>query len=676
MENFRQALQDCNLFDLGFSGYFFTFSNRRMGEAEVKVRLDRVVATVDWRSLFPQAVVSHHHLNASDHQLLVLDTEKRMVMRRKKLFRFETMWFDHPDFPQIMDEFWEGIGQRAMKWSSKLSCCKDKLTKWNKVSFGNVQRRIKQLHEELEAVKNSVRSGEILAKEKSITEELDHWLAREESLWLQRSRVLWMKNGDRNTKFFHDKASHRRKKNWMDKIKDAQGVIHVEAEGILRVVTFYFNNIFQPTVNDEAGNFAEKLRNIKPCIIDEMNAWLLRDITELEVRDAVFALGSLKAPGIDGFPAIFYQKYWQRLKNSVVQEVRKFWFEGVLDRELNRTLIVLIPKKTDATKMEECRPISLCTVAMKIITKILATRLQPLLDKVISPFQSAFVKGRLITDNFVVAHEVAHFLKRCKNSKECFASVKIDMSKAYDRVEWVCLANVLTKLGFTDKWVDRVMMCVTTVSYQVKVNDSLSSRIFPGRGLRQFFPGRGLIQFIEQNPLSPYLFLFCTELLTAELSYGVERKLLSDDSIFYLKANVAEASNLKSIFIQYETVSGQKINFEKSEISFISNTPTSIREAVVEVLGVQQVSNHSRYLGFPLIVGQRKTEVCRGIVEKIWKKVRDWKCNLLSAAGREVLIKAVAQAIPLYMMSVCHAYEDWVENGPASSVVDVQTVSC
>ncbi|KAL9658994.1 hypothetical protein QQ045_028253 [Rhodiola kirilowii] len=388
-----------------------------------------------------------------------------------------------------------------------------------------------------------------------------------------------------------------------------------------------------------------------------MNYSLLKDISDEEIKTAVFSIGALKAPGIDGFPAIFYQKHWEIIKSSVIKEVRDFWASGVLDKEINRTLIVLIPKKKDAVRVEDWRPISLCTVAIKIITKIIVNRLQPLLNEIISPVQSAFVRGRIISDNFIVAHEIANYMKTCRDDRNFFASVKVDMSKAYDRVEWLFLERLLYKMGFATIWIDRVMRCVRSLSYQIKVNNNISRVFRPSRGLRQ------------GDPLSPYLFLLCTEFLNAKMAEGVSRKFFSgitvcikaptishlffaDDSIFFLKANPSEAYNLKSLLHQYEFASGQRINFEKSEVCFSKNTAADIRVSVCEALRVPQVECHSRYLGMPLLVGQKKTDIFRGIVEKIWRKVKDWKCKLLSAGGREILIKAVLQAIPTYMMSV------------------------
>ncbi|KAL9676355.1 hypothetical protein QQ045_004569 [Rhodiola kirilowii] len=269
---------------------------------------------------------------------------------------------------------------------------------------------------------------------------------------------------------------------------------------------------------------------------------------------------------------------------------------------------------------------------IKIITKLIVQRLQPILSQVISCYQSAFVRGRIITDNLVVAHEIAHFLKSRRDDHNFFASFKVDMSKAYDRVEWPFLENLLKRMGFAPEWINRVMTCVRSVSYQIKANGGVSKVIMPSRGLRQ------------GDPLSPYLFLFCTEWLSAKIMEAVSRKNIT--------AERGEAENLQHILRLYETVSGQKINYEKLEICFSKNTPVEVRLSICDILRVPQVGCHSKYLSLPLLAGQKKSELFRGIVDKVWRKVKDWKCRLLSAGGREVLVKAVIQAIPTYMMSV------------------------
>lgn len=153
-----------------------------------------------------------------------------------------------------------------------------------------------------------------------------------------------------------------------------------------------------------------------------------------EVHNALFQMQPDKAPGVDGFSTIFFQKLWNIVKTDVCEEVLGFLNQGSFDPLMNMTEIILLPKK-EANRVTDYRPISLCNVSMKIVTKILANRLSESLPMVISQFQSAFIKGRLISDNTILAHEANHYLKRRKNCKAGFLSIKIDMSKAYDRVE-------------------------------------------------------------------------------------------------------------------------------------------------------------------------------------------------------------------------------------------------
>jgi hypothetical protein len=208
---------------------------------------------------------------------------------------------------------------------------------------------------------------------------------------------------------------------------------------------------------------------IQGKVTDDMNAELCRPYSDEEIRTALFQMGPTKSLGPDGFPALFYQTHWEFFKVEICAAVRGFLNGEDLPGGLCDSIVVLIPKTKHPTHLKNFRPISLCNVLYKIASKVLANHLKIILPLIISEHQSAFVPRRLITDTALIAYECLHTIKK-QQAKRPYFALKIDMMKAYDRVEWSYLEGCLSKLGFAASWIGTVMRCVTEVRYAVKVN--------------------------------------------------------------------------------------------------------------------------------------------------------------------------------------------------------------
>ncbi|GLT66683.1 hypothetical protein SLA2020_390370 [Shorea laevis] len=259
---------------------------------------------------------------------------------------------------------------------------------------------------------------------------LQEELKREELLWKHKSRVTWLTTKDLNTKFFHLSTIIRRRRNAIEFLKTAEGVWLGER----REIGDHFLNVFKSLYRSSFPNFPRDLEGlITPVISEAENFALCQVPDEAEVLAALKSMGSYKAPGPDGMTALFFKHYWSIAKEDVVSSVRSFFLRGFMLKRLNHTNITLIPKKENPYMVNQFRPISLCNVVYKIISKILAARLKPLLHKLIYPLQAAFVPNRTIQENSILVHEIFHTMKK-KQGRGGLMAIKIDMEKAYDKM--------------------------------------------------------------------------------------------------------------------------------------------------------------------------------------------------------------------------------------------------
>jgi hypothetical protein len=420
------------------------------------------------------------------------------------------------------------------------------------------------------------------------------------------------------------------------------------------MATSYFKELF---TRDPSLNANRLLSLTQHKVTNEMNELLCRDFTTEEISDALFQIGPLKAPGVDGFPTRFYQHNWGTIKEEVINAVKLFFVTGQFLEGVNDTAIVLIPKCDQPETLKDFRPISLCTVIYKVIAKCMVNRLRPILGEIISINQSAFVPGRLITDNALVAFECLHFIEHNTKENKNFCAYKLDLSKAYDRVDWEFLKKVMQRLGFSQRWVDWIMSCVTSVRYQVKFNGSLLDSFSPSRGLRQ------------GDPLSPFLFLFVADGLSNLLHHevqnnniepvkicrrapGISHLLFADDSLLFFKADGGQDAKVKEVLDIYASSTGQLITPRKCSIMFGEACPLVSRAEVKQVLQIQQETFETKYLGLPTPEGRMNRGKFESLQAKLAKCLVEWDDSHKSQAAKEILIQAIAQSIPVYVMSV------------------------
>ena len=274
---------------------------------------------------------------------------------------------------------------------------------------------------------------------------------------------------------------------------DTSGRWCTDTGEIAGIAEEYYKRLFTALNN---LNTDDVLASVDRVVTGEIACNLVRPYTEEEVQTALFQMHPSKALGPDDMSSFFFQRFWHIVGQDVTKAVLSILHSGRYLHKMNYTHLVLIPKKSNPQNITENRPISLGNVVSRLISNIVANRVKPMLPCVTSDSQSAFVLGRLITDNITIAFEMVHRVWNRRWGKVGHMTVKLDISKAYDRVEWDFLEKIMTSLRFPVQWMNLAMSTVRSASYSVIVNGEPCGYITPSRGIKQ------------GDPLSPYLSYF------------------------------------------------------------------------------------------------------------------------------------------------------------------------
>ncbi|GKV09632.1 hypothetical protein SLEP1_g21103 [Rubroshorea leprosula] len=540
-----------------------------------------------------------------------------------------------------------------------------------------IGREIEELWETLalpEEVKGIIKAPGVLEMKEGMKEGMpgeDVATKIKERMSQQKSRKMWLKEGDANTRFFHNCIQGRWRRSEINSVQ-IDGEQSMGVEKIKEEVARYFQTLFT-----EERWKRPKLDGVNFKQVSQAdNELLTRVFSEEEVKEAVWDCDSSKSSGPDGFNFRFIKEMWEDIKKEVVAFIQEFHKHGRIVRGANASFLVLIPKTENPQRIEEYRPISLIGVMYKILAKLLANRLRKVLPKVIGEQQMAFIGGRQLVDGVIIANEVIDGVKRKR--KNCFI-FKVDFEKAYDKVCWEFLDYMMMRLGFNETWRKWIMECLRSSSVSVLINGSPTCQFSVSKGIRQ------------GDPLSPFLFLIVAEGLNGLMASAVDKGTykgvrvgnegvmvshlqFADDTVFFGEASEDNISAVKAIMRTFELASGLKINFGKSHLMGVGVEERWLTEMAYR-LHCKEEELPFKYLGIPVGGNNRRKSMWQSMVQSVEKKLASWKGRFLSMGGRITLINSVLSSLPVFLMSAYLIPKGWLSEGFRMNIGDGKSAS-
>ncbi|KAL0292601.1 UNVERIFIED_CONTAM: hypothetical protein Sradi_6983500 [Sesamum radiatum] len=323
-------------------------------------------------------------------------------------------------------------------------------------------------------------------------------------------------------------------------------------------------------------------------------------------------------------------------------------------KQVNTTLLVLIPKVQLPSSVSDFRPIACCNVIYKAIAKILVRRMQQVLHLLIDSSQNAFVPGRSIADNVLLAQELLSGYNVSKMPLRC--TIKVDIQKAYDSVCWDFLLEGLRIFNFPQQFIVWIDQCISTVAYSVNFNGGIHGFFKGSRGLRQ------------GDPLSPYLFVIVMELWHVLLKLSVQNSdtfsyhwkckelgiinlCFADDVLIFCAGTHQSVSLIKDSLSTFAAMAGLHVNPNKSQI-ILSKSVRTGRQHLINLMGFREGNLPIKYLGVPLVASRLTIEDCKPLLHKIDSRLAGWSHHSFSMAGRVQILKSVISSLHVYWSSV------------------------
>ncbi|KAL9689838.1 hypothetical protein QQ045_010229 [Rhodiola kirilowii] len=638
MDAFNQFHMDAGVSDVGFKGNPFTWSNNHRGDTRVWERLDRVICNDQ----------------AFYHCPLLIDLEDKD--RKGFFFYYLKIWEDHPGFYDVVKDAWSGISHPdpIMSHGLKLKKVRVRLKTWNWAVYGCVKRKIRELKMKIQVLERRLQEGYDDVLNSDILNcklMLDDVIRQDLCLLKENARVRWLKDGDVNSDFFHGAIKMRRVQSRVNFIVDEDSVTATSEQIGAEAVGFYSNLLtgHNPPPPTHAFGYFDRV------ISDDENDELTRCPTGDEILLELKCISDDSAPGPDGFTARFFVFLWDLIKADVLKGVSGFFFGLQIPKIVGGTYLTLIPKAPNPTSIADLRPISLCNVVHKLFSRLLNSRLSHVLHKLVSPEQVGFVKGRSILENIALGHDLLFDFKQ--KTKGGNIMIKLDMSKAYDRMSWSFILDALRASGCCEKFVDLIFRCISSPWFSIK---------WDGRRYGHFKSSQRLRQ---GDPLSPMLFVIAMEWLTKDINHVVSEGfiqgyytgvggrsitslLFADDILIFSNGCKKSIENLMVIIQDFCDYSGQQLNNEKSFIFFPKKMRKARQKMLLDITKFHKGTFPVTYFGVPLYTGRTKIEYFQSLEEKVRKRISGWMKNMLSFGGKITLIDFVLNSVGIHCMSI------------------------
>ena len=654
MREFKECVNEIEVFDVNRSGLQFTWNQKPRGTDGTLKKIDRIMANLECTDGFVGAHAIFQPYRISDHSpaILTIPTTQKFIPRP---FKFFNILVQIPRFKLLVKDCWnvDASGFHMYKVVSKLKSLKKPL---RKLLFdqGNLHEKVMKLRHELDTVQRALDADpfniDIREEEATYLNAYNDAILLEEQFLKQKAKVEWLRAGDANSAYFHKVVKSRKARSRIDVITNNDG-IQFDGEAVPNAfVSHYASFLGQEGVTIPLDVDELFMTTLDPIVAEDM----VRDISVQEVKDALFSMGDDKAPGPDGFTAAFFKGAWDIVSKDVTLAVQEFFQNGKLLKEVNHTILALLPKVASPSRINDFRPISCCNVLFKCISKIIANRIKDSLTSLVSLNQSAFVPGRRISDNILLTQEIMHNYHVDRGPSRC--AFKVDIQKAYDTVDWNFLRQILLGFGFHNRMIEWIMECVTSTSFSISINGSVHGYFKGKRGLRQ------------GDPLSPYLFTLVMEILTLMLKRRVRNSELftyhhhcsnlsiinlcfADDLFLFAHGDVDSAQVIMEALDEFKHVSGLIPSLPKST-AYFCNVRSYVKNAILQVIPFVEGSLPVKYLGVPLVTTRLVFRDCKELVERLSNRIKDWKNKFLSFAGRLQLTQSVLSSMHIYWASV------------------------